>query len=109
MDASGQTVRKYVLSKRATWLASECRKVKPRDGLPLTQYIIHFNADFLGCDTVWSSRCIVASVVVVVSVLTTGPKGRGYKPGRGDGFLRTIKIRSTPSSRMGSKAGGPMS
>jgi hypothetical protein len=27
------------------------------------------------------------------------------KPGQGDGFLRTIKIRSTPSSRMGSKAG----
>jgi hypothetical protein len=34
---------------------------------------------------------------VVVSVLATGPKGRGFKPGRGDGFLRAIKIRSTPS------------
>jgi hypothetical protein len=34
---------------------------------------------------------------VVVSVLATGPKGRGLKPGRGDGFVRTIKIRSTPS------------
>jgi hypothetical protein len=34
---------------------------------------------------------------VVVSVLTTGPKGRGFKPGRGDGFWRAIKIRSTPS------------
>jgi hypothetical protein len=33
----------------------------------------------------------------VVSVLVTGPKGRGFKPGRGDGFLRAIKIRSTPS------------
>jgi hypothetical protein len=32
----------------------------------------------------------------VVSVLATGPKGRGSKPGRGDGFLRAIKIRSTP-------------
>jgi hypothetical protein len=30
---------------------------------------------------------------VVVSVLVTGPKGHG----RGDGFLRTIKIRSTTS------------
>jgi hypothetical protein len=29
----------------------------------------------------------------------------GSKPGQGDGFLRAIKIRSTPSSRMGSKAG----
>jgi hypothetical protein len=34
---------------------------------------------------------------VMVSVLTTGPKGRVFKPGRGDGFLRAIKIRSTPS------------
>jgi hypothetical protein len=30
---------------------------------------------------------------VVVNVLATGPKG----PGQGDGFLRAIKIRSTPS------------
>jgi hypothetical protein len=42
---------------------------------------------------------------IVVSVLATGPKGCGFEPGQGDGFLRTIKIRSTPSSRMGSKAG----
>jgi hypothetical protein len=33
----------------------------------------------------------------VDSVLATGPKGRGFKPGRGDGFLRAIKICSTPS------------
>jgi hypothetical protein len=40
---------------------------------------------------------------VVVSVLATGPNG----PGEGDGFLRAVKIRSTPSSRMGSKVGRP--
>jgi hypothetical protein len=34
---------------------------------------------------------------VVVSVLATGPKGRGFEPGKGVGFLRAIKIRSTPS------------
>jgi hypothetical protein len=45
----------------------------------------------------------------VVSVLATEPKGCGFEPGQGDGFLRVIKIRSTPSFRMGSKAGGPMS
>jgi hypothetical protein len=33
----------------------------------------------------------------VVSVLATGPKDRGFKPGRGDGFLRAIEMRSTPS------------
>jgi hypothetical protein len=33
----------------------------------------------------------------VVSVLATGPKGCRFKPGQGDGFLRVIKIRSTPS------------
>jgi hypothetical protein len=46
---------------------------------------------------------------VVVSVLATGPKGCEFEPGQGDGFLRAIKISSTPSFRMGSKAGGPMS
>jgi hypothetical protein len=34
---------------------------------------------------------------VVVSVLATGSKGRGLKPVRGDGLLRAINIRSTPS------------
>jgi hypothetical protein len=30
-------------------------------------------------------------------VLATGPKGCGFEAGQGDGFLRAIKIRSTPS------------
>jgi hypothetical protein len=34
---------------------------------------------------------------VVVTVLATGHKGRGFEAGRGDGFLRAIKFRSTPS------------
>jgi hypothetical protein len=34
---------------------------------------------------------------VLVSVLATGPKGREFRPGQGYGFLRAIKIRSTPS------------
>jgi hypothetical protein len=46
---------------------------------------------------------------VVVSVFATGPKGCGFEPGQGDGFLSAIKIRSTPSFRMGSNVGGPMS
>jgi hypothetical protein len=33
------------------------------------------------------------------------PKVAGLKPGQGDGILMAIKIRSTPSSRMGSKTG----
>jgi hypothetical protein len=32
---------------------------------------------------------------VVVSVLATGPKGCGFEPGQGDGFLRAIKMCST--------------
>jgi hypothetical protein len=32
----------------------------------------------------------------VVRVLATGLKGRGFKPGRGDEFLRLINFRSTP-------------
>jgi hypothetical protein len=35
----------------------------------------------------------------VVSVLATGPKGRGFEPGQGNGYLRAIKIRNTPSFR----------
>jgi hypothetical protein len=42
---------------------------------------------------------------VVVSVVATGPKGFRFEPSQGDGFLRVIKIRSTPSSQMRSKAG----
>jgi hypothetical protein len=34
---------------------------------------------------------------VAVSVLAIGPKGRVFKPDQGDGFLREIQIRSTPS------------
>jgi hypothetical protein len=45
----------------------------------------------------------------MVSVLATGAKSCEFEPGQGDGFLRAIKIRSTPSFRMESKAGGPMS
>jgi hypothetical protein len=33
----------------------------------------------------------------VFSVLATGPKGRDFEPSQGDGFLRAIKICSTPS------------
>jgi hypothetical protein len=33
---------------------------------------------------------------VVVSALAIGPDVRGFDPGQGDGFLRAIKIRSTP-------------
>jgi hypothetical protein len=46
---------------------------------------------------------------VVVSVLATGPKDRGFKPGRCYGFLKAIKTRSTPSFGCKVKAGGPMS
>jgi hypothetical protein len=35
----------------------------------------------------------------VVSVLATGPKGCGFNPNQGEGFLRAIKISGTPSFR----------
>jgi hypothetical protein len=41
---------------------------------------------------------------VVVSVFVTGPKGRGFKLGRGDGFLRAIKNPQHTFLRMGNKA-----
>jgi hypothetical protein len=41
-------------------------------------------------------------------VLTTGPKGCGFETGQGYGFLREIKIRSTPSFGWKVKPEGPM-
>jgi hypothetical protein len=46
---------------------------------------------------------------LLCSVLATGPEGRGFELRQDDVILRAIKIRSTPSCRMGSKAGVPMS
>jgi hypothetical protein len=46
---------------------------------------------------------------VMVSVLFTVTKGRGFKLGRGVGFLRAIKIRSTPSFGWEVNPEGPMS
>jgi hypothetical protein len=45
----------------------------------------------------------------VVSVLATGPKDSGFEPEQGDGFLRAIKIRSTPSFGWEVKPEGTMS
>jgi hypothetical protein len=42
---------------------------------------------------------------VVISMLATRPKVRVFEPCQGDVFLRAIKIRSTHSSWVGSKAG----
>jgi hypothetical protein len=33
----------------------------------------------------------------MINLLAMGPRVRGFKPGRGDGFLRLIKIRGIPS------------
>jgi hypothetical protein len=45
----------------------------------------------------------------VVSVLATGPKGHGLKPGRGDGLFKGNKNPQHTFLRMGSKVRGPMS
>jgi hypothetical protein len=33
---------------------------------------------------------------VMISDLAIGPKVRWFKPGQGDGFLRTVEVRDTP-------------
>jgi hypothetical protein len=88
--------------------------VKSRTALGLTaqQQATRSSSD----DSHFCFQCVRSAVTEATSytlsvsrlggVLATGPKGRGFKPGQGDVFLRAIKIRSTPSSRMGSKAGG---
>jgi hypothetical protein len=49
------------------------------------------------CQQTGSNVQLSSLGAVAVSVLVTRPKYRGFKPGRGDGFLRATKIRSTPS------------
>jgi hypothetical protein len=44
---------------------------------------------------------------IAVIVLSTGPKVCGFKPGRGDGYLRAIKIRSAPSFGGEAKTSAP--
>jgi hypothetical protein len=44
---------------------------------------------------------------LAISVLAIGPKGRGFKTSQGDGFLRVIKIRHTPSFRWEVKSEAP--
>jgi hypothetical protein len=46
---------------------------------------------------------------VVVSVFATGPRRCGFKHGRGDGFLRAIKISCTLPLRWEVKPEGPIS
>jgi hypothetical protein len=46
---------------------------------------------------------------VMVSVLAIGPKVLRFKPGQGDGFLRTINIPQHTFLRRGGKAVCPMS
>jgi hypothetical protein len=53
-----------------------------------------------------TSRCISG---VVVSVLATGPKGHGFKPGHGDGFFNGDKNPEHAFLWIGSKARVPMS
>jgi hypothetical protein len=43
----------------------------------------------------------------MVSVLAIGPKVRGFRPGRGDRFLRAINVHSIPSFRGEVKAEAP--
>jgi hypothetical protein len=46
----------------------------------------------------WSSIAMFGLLgAVMVSVLAIGPKVRGFNLSRGNGLLRAIKIRSTPS------------
>jgi hypothetical protein len=46
---------------------------------------------------------------VVHSVFSTRPRGRGFKPGRGDGFFNGDDNQQRTLLRMESEAGSPMS
>jgi hypothetical protein len=55
-----------------------------------------------------SCSCKVSNYLgLVVSVLAIGPSVHGFKPGRGDGFLKAIKIRITSFFREEVKPSAP--
>jgi hypothetical protein len=69
--------------------------------------IIDSNAKGKGCpeNAIFGNEIFISGATyslsrlggVVISVLAIGPKVCGFKPGRSNGLLRTIKIRSKPS------------
>jgi hypothetical protein len=73
--------------------------------------LIRFVDIYLCVLSLWHGciSCIIRKVIstwlirrlgaVMVSVLATGPKVRVFKPSRGGGLLRAIKVRSTPFFR----------
>jgi hypothetical protein len=51
--------------------------------------------EFQKVTTLKHSPCRIGGTVV--TVLATGPKVCGFKPGLGNGFLKVIKVRKIPS------------
>jgi hypothetical protein len=47
----------------------------------------------------YTKHCLSHLTGVMISMFAIGPKVCGFKPNRGDGFLRVIKIRNAPSFR----------
>jgi hypothetical protein len=60
-----------------------------------TAYIFVLWAPYIWEDNINALKSRLGGAVI--SVIATEPKGHGFEPGQGDGFLRAIKIRSTPS------------
>jgi hypothetical protein len=73
-------------------------RAKPKNSektLPDCHFVNHKSR--LGCERTATNRLNSGLGGVVVNVLATGPKDCGLETGHGDGFLRAIKICSTPS------------
>jgi hypothetical protein len=82
-------------------------------------FMTHFSSELViqtlqFMEVLWRTYYVLASRLgvdssrlggLVVSMLASGPKACGFEPGQGDCFLRVVKIRSTRSSRLVSKAG----
>jgi hypothetical protein len=79
-------------------LSSTSVRYTPVTSLPFYLKYFPWNNTFFNLpdlSLLFSRTCRLGGVVV--SVIATWPKGRGFEPGEGNGFLRAIKIRSTPS------------
>jgi hypothetical protein len=64
-------------------------------GHPTSLFPSHFNSNTLLGIKPAHDDCRLSAVMIRVTAI--GTKVRGFKPGRGDGFLRAMKISSIPS------------
>jgi hypothetical protein len=101
-----QTGKTYFKMKKIFWsdLQINTRNHSSTHWIIVTDYAASICwQDRLYLVWMWPLQCAKLQLNVshvggaMVNVLATGPEGHGFEPNQGSGFLRAIKVRSTPS------------